>query len=231
MSQPDFEPDSQPNSPTSTPAVHESTRRFSVADFARRYWLPLLAFVILAAVCTDTNYYDGRPLATKFSGEYYKLYIAVSVVTLLFLAWRRRALGGVRQIVELILLTLILTNVSKFVLPLGRPPRMKAGVIDPHSTYSPGFPSAHTMLAFGLAWMVFEFKPPFAPFWFAFAIAVGWSRIELFSHYPYQVLCGAVFGSLLAYWISHTPRGVLAAVRDFFIAQRRAATSKNSPAA
>jgi undecaprenyl-diphosphatase len=217
------------NHSTNQTSIEPEDTRVSVTELLRHYWLPLLSFAVLAVACTDTNYYDGRRLARNFSGDWYKIFIVVSVVTLLLLAWQRRKLSGVRHIIELVLLSLVLTNILKFALPLGRPPRMHDGVIDVHSPYSPGFPSAHTAFSFGLAWLIFEFQPRLAPLWFAFAVAVGWSRIELFAHYPYQVLAGAVMGSALAYWISHAPRGVLFSLRDLRASHRADTASKNGP--
>lgn len=198
-------------------------RNESLVSFVRCSWLPFISFIVLAVLCTDTNYYDGRPFAVKVSGEYYKAYIGISVLALLLLAWRRYKISGVRQIIEIILLSLIITNTLKYglyALPLGRPPHMSDGVISLTNGYSPGFPSAHTVFAVGLAWMILEFKPILAPFWFAFAVAVGWSRIELFSHYPYQVLSGAVLGGVLGYWVSHAPHGILHSVRRVILHRR-----------
>ena len=118
----------------------------------------------------------------------------------------------------LIFSCLIITNVLKFSLPLGRPPRMNDGVIVPGG-YSPGFPSAHTAFAFGLAWLIFVLKPRYSPLWFAMAVAVGWSRVEIRAHYPYQVICGAILGMLLAHFISGSAQG---------LTQNALATMKNS---
>ncbi len=173
-----------------------------------RYLLPFFSFIFLCVAVTDTDHYDGRLLARHLSGDYYQAYIALSILALFVLAWRRRENKILLWSIEMILLSLLVTNALKYAVPLGRPPHMKAGIIQIHSGYSPGFPSAHTTFAFGLAWLMLELRPALAPLWFALAVGIGWSRVELFSHYPYQVLCGAILGAMLGYWITHTPRSI-----------------------
>ena len=65
-----------------------------------------------------------------------------------------------------------------------------------------GFPSGHTTFAFALAWLLTQTHPKLAPLWYAVAVGIGWSRVEGGAHFPYQVLCGAVLGTLVAWAIS-----------------------------
>lgn len=184
--------------------------KFDIAKlrtFLQHYWLPLLALGVLCIACRDSNPTDGRQIAKLFSGSYYKIYIVVSIATLLGFAIHRRKMKTIFWALELIFSCLIITNVLKYSLPLGRPPRMNDGVIVPGG-YSPGFPSAHTAFAFGLAWLIFVLKPRYSPLWFAMAVAVGWSRVEIRAHYPYQVICGAVLGIVLAHFISGSSKGL-----------------------
>lgn len=173
-----------------------------------RYLLPLLSFIFLCIAVTDGDHYDGRELARQLSGDYYRAYITLSLLALCVLAWRRRENRILLWSVEMVFLCLLATNALKYALPLGRPPHMTAGIIQVDGGYSPGFPSAHTAFAFGLAWLILELRPSLAPLWFALSVGIGWSRVELFSHYPYQVLCGAILGAILGYWITHTPRSI-----------------------
>ena len=175
--------------------------------FLSKYWIPILALVVLFIACQDPDPVDGRKIAKLFSGPYYKYYIAITVLFLTGLAIHRRKMRTIFWALELTLFCLVITNVLKFSLPLGRPPRMNDGVIV-LGGYSPGFPSAHTAFAFGLAWLVYVLKPRYSPLWFAFAIAVGWSRVEMRAHYPYQVICGALLGILLAHLISRSLKGI-----------------------
>ena len=65
-----------------------------------------------------------------------------------------------------------------------------------------GFPSGHTTFSFALAWLLTQTHPRLAPLWYAVAVGIGWSRVEGDAHFPYQVLCGAVLGTLVAWGIS-----------------------------
>ena len=66
-----------------------------------------------------------------------------------------------------------------------------------------GFPSGHTTLCFALAWLLARAYPRGTPLWYALAVSIGWSRIEGHAHFPYQVLCGAFFGTVIGWLISH----------------------------
>jgi membrane-associated phospholipid phosphatase len=66
-----------------------------------------------------------------------------------------------------------------------------------------GFPSGHTTFAFGLAWLLTRVYPRWTPLWFAVAVSIGWSRVEGHAHFRYQVLCGAFFGTVIGWLISH----------------------------
>jgi len=174
----------------------------------RRYWLPCLALLVLFIACRDSNFDDGRKIAKLFSGSYYKFYIAASVIIWLGLAIRRRKMQTIFWALELTLLCLIATNILKYSFHLARLLHMTHGAVTPGTNYSPGFPSAHTAFAFGLAWLMYVLKPRFSPLFFGMAIAVGWSRVELRAHYPYQVICGALLGMAIAYFICRSSNGI-----------------------
>ena len=72
-----------------------------------------------------------------------------------------------------------------------------------------GFPSGHSTLAFGLAWLVAQMRPRLAPLWFALALAIAWSRVEVQAHFDYQVAVGALLGCALAAATIHARGGVL----------------------
>ncbi|HEU5318720.1 MAG TPA: phosphatase PAP2 family protein [Chloroflexota bacterium] len=60
------------------------------------------------------------------------------------------------------------------------------------------FPSGHTASSFGAAWTLSTIWPSRAPFFFALAAAVGFSRIYVGAHYPGDVTSGAFCGMTLA---------------------------------
>ncbi len=65
-----------------------------------------------------------------------------------------------------------------------------------------GFPSGHTTFAYALAWLLTRTHPRLAPLWYGVAVGIGWSRVEGDAHFPYQVLCGAVLGTLVGWGVS-----------------------------
>ena len=153
----------------------------------------------LAIACRDNDFADGHHLATLLSGEFYHLFIVLSVALLAVFALRTRSLRPILGCSLLIVSCLVLTNILKYSFHLPRPPRVSDGQIIPG--FSPGFPSAHTAFVFGLAWLLTLRLPHLSVLWLGFAVAVGWSRVELQSHYPYQVIAGAILGMVLGWWI------------------------------
>ncbi len=79
----------------------------------------------------------------------------------------------------------------------------------PYHPNEPGFPSGHTVFAFALAWLITEKYPKLGPVWYAIAVVIGWSRIEVHAHYPYQVFAGAIIGALLGFLVSRRRNGFL----------------------
>ena len=60
-----------------------------------------------------------------------------------------------------------------------------------------GFPSGHTTVVFALARLLAQASPRLAPLGYGIAVSVGWSRVEGHAHFPYQVLCGALLGTVI----------------------------------
>lgn len=67
-----------------------------------------------------------------------------------------------------------------------------------------GFPSGHTTFVFALAWLLTQVYPRLAPLWYGMAISIGWARVEGHAHFPYQVLCGAMLGTIIGWCISQS---------------------------
>ena len=65
-----------------------------------------------------------------------------------------------------------------------------------------GFFSSHASNTFGLAmlcWCLFNRKKKYWRWMFLWAGVVSYSRIYLGKHYPLDIICGAIFGCLVAY--------------------------------
>ncbi|WP_157058783.1 phosphatase PAP2 family protein [Ignicoccus islandicus] len=58
------------------------------------------------------------------------------------------------------------------------------------TSFSYGYPSGHSARAMWVALHLSELYPSLRPALFAYAIAVGWSRVELCEHFPLDVLGG-----------------------------------------
>ena len=91
--------------------------------------------------------------------------------------------------------------VNLFRSPLGRA-RPCAGV--PDGFYGPrfqhdyqGFPSGHTTASFATAASVVSAAPLLSVPCAAYAVTVGWSRMQLNKHHPLDVLTGAVLGGFV----------------------------------
>ncbi len=63
-------------------------------------------------------------------------------------------------------------------------------------TYS--FPSSHAAMAFAGATILSYFEPRYRRLWFLLAVGIGFSRIYLGKHYPFDVFVGACIGWCMA---------------------------------
>lgn len=165
-----------------------------------RYWL---AFYLLLAVyqfCTH-RYLDEphrQTVAYFFSGPIYISFVIISVGLLLCPKGRVGALKGWSGwwALDASICTFLISHSMKLTLPFERP-----------SGSSGGFPSGHTMFSFVFAYLMLRYRPKLAPLWFGIAFTVGWSRVVVDAHYPYQVFFGALFGVTLGWFISARTQG------------------------
>jgi membrane-associated phospholipid phosphatase len=170
--------------------------------FLMNYWVPALSSMILIFVCLAPDTEGHKEIAKLLSKPVYDAYIVVTVALLLLTAVRHRSNQLVTRALDVIVCSFLVTQSMHLLFHLPRPSG-RTGV------FSQGFPSGHTTFAFALAWVILDIYPPLAPFWFALAVAIGWSRIAAHEHFPYQVICGAVIGATVGWWVSHAPQGVI----------------------
>jgi membrane-associated phospholipid phosphatase len=166
---------------------------------------PLGAWFLLAIACYGLIL-PGRPAHRLSDFGSHTLYLSFIVLTAVMLLWR-----GLRDRTRRLLLwwpvavglgTFACVQLFKTILPLARPQPLTG--LPKHD----GFPSGHTTFAFAMAWLLTQTSPRLAPLWYALAVAIGWSRVEGSAHFPYQVLWGAVFGTLIGWLISRYLRPI-----------------------
>jgi undecaprenyl-diphosphatase len=97
------------------------------------------------------------------------------------------------------LTTSLVTTLLKYVVQRDRPP---AVVLDPKPLMeiptTSSFPSGHTSSSFACAYVISRLAPRVAVFAYVLAALIGFSRIYVGVHYPFDVLAGAVLGLVVA---------------------------------
>ena len=63
------------------------------------------------------------------------------------------------------------------------------------------FPSGHTLASFASAVMIFLFSKKGGLLAFLLAIAIAFSRMYLFVHFPSDILCGALLGTAISLFV------------------------------
>lgn len=123
--------------------------------------------------------------------------------------WRRGLLGG-----SAVAAAGLLDQVLKNLLCRARPSAAAAGafftgfpcVPAPYALAS--FPSGHATTVFAMATILSLWYPRWTAAWLALAAIVGWSRIALGSHFPSDVLAGAILGVAVTLAFSRWVPGV-----------------------
>ena len=114
------------------------------------------------------------------------------------------------------------TAATQLVKAIARQPRP----LDLHAT--DGFPSGHAATAFTFARSIAHFYPDAAPYAYAWAAGVGWSRVQTRRHSWTQVAAGAALGTWVANESVHRDGGLLWGV---FAPEHRSAMSLQEVAA
>ena len=71
------------------------------------------------------------------------------------------------------------------------------------------FPSGHATAAFAVATMQSHFHPKQAPYWYAGATLISYSRVKLNRHYYHDVIAGAAVGYFTSRWELSQRRGLI----------------------
>lgn len=182
----------------------ESNAKASDGQTARKSgWseiaLPFLSAAILIPLTQEHSAQSGVVKWGHFlSNLGYNSYIAVSLLVLFLWARGQTERRALWWPFDVGLCCFLCVTLLKFVSQLPRP-----------SGSPSGFPSGHTTFSFALAGLILAARPRLAPMWFLFAMGVGWSRVEVGAHYPYQVVVGAFLGWGLSCAVSSSKNGVL----------------------
>jgi membrane-associated phospholipid phosphatase len=180
-----------------TPETNSNETKRATFSWAN-IWIPvLLAFSMYRAAANPDLFASRNQIGHYVSGPFYQAYVVFGVGLLLapfalldgiWIGW---------WALDLVLGNTLISQIMKATIHLPRPTGR------PH-----GFPSGHTMFAVALAVLLYRRYPRWAPLWFALAAAIGWSRVDINAHYPYQVFFGAIFGLALGFFVTRQPRGV-----------------------
>jgi undecaprenyl-diphosphatase len=130
-------------------------------------------------------------------GSYGAVWMAIAVLC----AWRYRMRYLPLLVIAMTLLCEITNYGLKTLIDRERPPSHEAG--NPPTLMStpdtPSLPSGHAATAFLGATLIAFSVPRLAPFLYALAALVAWSRVYVGVHYPLDLVAGALYGIALAF--------------------------------
>ncbi len=138
------------------------------------------------------------PILAKYCGNGF--YQASAVVLAALLAWRHKwdtMSTCMFLALAAIMVSGIAANVMKLIVGRARPGENLSNWYT--SPFSAGndfhsFPSGHTATSFALAYVLSSVYPRFTPFWYTGAFMVGVGRVVGESHFPSDVMGGALLG-------------------------------------
>ena len=136
------------------------------------------------------------PYITKFADSGIG-WILLALVLLIPRKTRRMgAAMGVALAIGFVTGNLLLKNLVARTRPFLFDPSIELLIAPPHEF---SFPSGHTLASFACAGAVFCYRRKWGVAALLFAVLIAFSRLYLQVHYPTDVLCGAILGSLIGY--------------------------------
>lgn len=154
------------------------------------------------------------------------------------LAWIRGNPVSRRELIEMLLAALIALAIAQVVVhvyPQPRPFALHLGTQLLGHASDPGLPSDHVVVFWSLAWSALATRR--YAIWcfalFAAGLAVGWSRVYLGVHFPYDILAAlpvALAGALAARALRAATMPLVASILDFHDRRVRALRAKLSAA-
>ncbi len=129
-------------------------------------------------------------------GNWGSIWLVVAIIMLFNKKYRR---FGIMALCVLLLSTLIAENLMKPLIARPRPfitdPTLSLLITAPHGF---SFPSGHAMSAFAAATIFYYAHHRLGVCAYILAALIAFSRLYLNLHYPSDIICGAIFGALLA---------------------------------
>ena len=122
--------------------------------------------------------------------------IAVTALVLSFLKDRN---FGKRVLIALTLAFLVAFSL-KYIINEPRPYLVLKNIhLLSYEGYEPSFPSGHTTLAFTISTLLYSYSKKIGLIFLIWAILVGYSRVYVGVHYPFDVLAGIIIGVVCGY--------------------------------
>ena len=144
--------------------------------------LLVIAFALFTAWLRDP---DLRPYAEFASRTGNALFLAAGLALIAADEMKRGDWRSARTVMIAALVLTLLVHALKLTIGhwLTRP-----------SGHPGGFPSGHATGAFAIAYLLSRRLPRYTMLWYIVAIVIAWSRVEMHSHYLYQVIAGTILG-------------------------------------
>ena len=149
--------------------------------------------------------YHSAPLDVAMTwisriGQGGTLWIVLSAIA--FASARHRAAAW-RVLLALLVAATVANVILKPLIARARPDPSPMAVMRALPPQPPtfAFPSGHAATTFAGALAMSRMWSQGAAVWWSAAVLIGYSRIYLGHHYPFDVLSGAVVGVLAAFWV------------------------------